>query len=71
MTHRRPRIERLHPLQLEGYWRMTSAERIEAAFSTNELLRELITGHVRGFHPDRDEEQVRTAVADRFVGHTS
>ncbi len=67
-TVRRPRIERSHPLQVEAYRRMTSAQRIEAALSIADMLRELVSGHVRSLHPDWDEEQVRTAVAARFLG---
>ncbi len=67
-TVRWPRIERLHPLQVEAYRRMTSAQRIEAALSITDMLRELVSGHVRSLNPDWDEEQVRAAVAARFLG---
>ncbi|MDH3732573.1 MAG: hypothetical protein OEU54_03525 [Gemmatimonadota bacterium] len=69
MSGRPPVVERLHPLQVEAYRRMTSEERIEAAFATTEMLREMLTAQARGAHPEWTEEQVRSAVAARFRGH--
>ena len=70
MVRRRLVIERLHPLQVEAYRAMTPAQRIEAAFSTTDLLRSLITARVRGANPSWPEDRVRAEVASRFRGNT-
>ena len=48
---------------------MTSAERIEAALATTEMLQQLIAAHVRASHPDWSDEQVGSEVAARFLAN--
>jgi hypothetical protein len=51
--------------------RKTAAERLEMAFAANRLMRQIIEGAIRTWHPDWPDDEVRREVARRMTRGTS
>ena len=61
-TH--PDIEKI---QIEGYRRMSAAEKLRLAGELNRFAVNLILADVRRRHPDADEREVRLRAAARWL----
>ena len=52
---------------IEGYRRMSEAERLQKVFELNRLLVKLMEAEVRHRHPNADEREIRLRVASRWL----
>ncbi|CAN5783103.1 hypothetical protein BH23GEM3_BH23GEM3_13440 [soil metagenome] len=68
MSEEITRIELPHPLQVEVYRRMSSAERLAAGFRSTEFVRGMLRARFTGLHPAWSAEQVEATVARRMLG---
>lgn len=68
MSERIDRIELPHPLQVEAYRRMTSAERIAAGLRATEFVREHLRARFGWLHPELTPDEIEAAIARRIHG---
>ena len=52
--------------QLEGYRKMSGAERIRIAFGLNSLVREVARAGIKVQHPEFDPDQIETELQRRI-----
>jgi hypothetical protein len=58
---------KVQALLIEGYKRMSEAERLQKVFELNCLLVKLMEAEVRHRHPNADEREIRLRVASRWL----
>jgi hypothetical protein len=58
---------KVQALLIEGYRRMSEAERLQKVFELNRLLVKLMEAEVRHRHPNADEREIRLRVASRWL----
>jgi hypothetical protein len=59
--------KKVQALLIEGYKRMTEAERLQKVFELNRLLVKLMEAEVRHRYPNADEREIRLRVASRWL----
>ena len=59
--------DRLHPVQIEAFRRMTPGQKLAVALRLIQETRELKAFGVRQRHPDWTDEQVNREVSDAFL----
>jgi hypothetical protein len=59
--------KKVQALLIEGYKRMSEAERLQKVFELNCLLVKLMEAEVRHRHPNADEREIRLRVASRWL----
>jgi hypothetical protein len=62
-TH--PEVERI---LIEGYRRMSVAEKLSSVRAMNQAVQTLQMGDIRRRHPDASEREVRLRLASRWLG---
>ena len=63
--------EKMHPLQIERYKRMTFEEKLDALAEMYWMSRELMASGIRMRHPDWTPEHVAREVRDRMLYGTA
>jgi hypothetical protein len=58
---------KVQALLIEGYKRMSEAERLQKVFELNRLLVKLMEAEVRHRHQNADERETRLRVASRWL----
>jgi hypothetical protein len=58
---------KVQALLIEGYRRMSEAERLQKVFELNRLLVKLMEAEVRHRHQNADEREIRLRVASRWL----
>jgi hypothetical protein len=58
---------KVQALLIEGYKRMSEAERLQKVFELNRLLVKLMEAEVRHRYPNADEREIRLRVASRWL----
>jgi hypothetical protein len=58
---------KVQALLIEGYRRMSEAERLQKVFELNRLLVKLMEAEVRHRHQNADERETRLRVASRWL----
>jgi hypothetical protein len=58
---------KVQSLLIEGYKRMSEAERLQKVFELNRLLVKLMEAEVRHRHQNADERETRLRVASRWL----
>ena len=73
-SHRRStrplRPNPLHPLQVEAYRNMTSAERLAEAFEMTLFVRIQLHRQLRALHPGWSRSRLSAEIAARLLGDT-
>ncbi len=59
--------KKVQALLIEGYKRMSEAERLQKVCELNRLLVKLMEAEVRQRYPDADEREIRLRVASRWL----
>jgi hypothetical protein len=59
--------KKVQALLIEGYKRMSEAERLQKVCELNRLLVKLMEAEVRQRYPDADEWEIRLRVASRWL----
>jgi len=59
--------KKVQTLLIEGYRRMSEAERLRKVCELNRLLVKLMEAEVRQRHPNADEREIRLRVASRWL----
>lgn len=63
--------EAMHPVQVAGFRRMTTGQKLDAISHMYRLGRWMLTTQIRTKHPDWDQTAIEREVSRRFANGTS